>query len=100
MDPDINKWMNKQQNTNYCSNCGGSGTVHVGVSGNPKLDFETCRFCKGTGQPTIQRFKASAVKRSKQIHILEFETMYNKKDIQQAQVAGSTEPFKLKTVMK
>lgn len=97
MDADIEKWKNKQKHSNYCNACGGSGQQHVNVTGNPKIDFSTCQYCKGTGQPI--KLKASKKQRKLKPWINEFERIFNnEKDIQQPKEVGGTEPFKLTTL--
>lgn len=57
----------------YCSICGGSGKLHINVTGNPTIDFKTCQSCKGTGHPVntlIMAHKTWAA---------EFERIFNNK---------------------
>lgn len=90
MDKDIQKWKNKLKSANYCNECGGSGKQRVNVTGCPSLDFSTCQYCKGIGQPINTKFKAGAYTRALQPWIEEFERIFNYEEIiQQPQETGS-----------
>jgi DnaJ-class molecular chaperone len=57
MDIEALVMLNNQRHTDYCGTCGGSGRTRAGLTGNEKLDFETCHTCRGTGRPKQFRSK-------------------------------------------
>jgi ribosome-binding protein aMBF1 (putative translation factor) len=97
MDPDIEKWLQKAPE--YCTICGGSGKLHINVTGCRKLDFKTCQSCKGTGTQIIVKTRASEYERATKPWINEFETQTttNEKNIQQPKETRSTDNIELST---
>jgi hypothetical protein len=85
MDKDIEKWKNKPKAANYCSSCGGSGKLRGNITGCPSLDFSTCQYCKGIGQPVNNKFKAGPYTRALQPWIEEFERIFSYEENDQQQ---------------
>ena len=48
--------LQKERATDYCKECGGSGSTRVCVTGS-KLDFVRCEICQGTGRPKVFKSK-------------------------------------------